>query len=405
MSADQRPATLSTVETTERYTVGNYARFPIAFTHGEGRMLWDEDGKRYLDLFSGLGVSCLGYGHAGLALAIAEQAGALLHTSNLFHTAPPAQLAQRIVERSFADRVFFCNSGTEATEAAIKMARRHGGERFEVVTVLQSFHGRTLGALAATGQPNLQEGFGPMPPGFVHVAHGDADALAAAVSTNTAAVLLEPVIGEGGVIVPPTGYLQAAREICDRAGALLVFDEVQCGWGRTGTLYAYEQLGATPDILCSAKGLAGGLPIGAVLATEEVASAFVPGTHGSTFGGNPVSCRAALAVLDAFDSEGVLENCRRAGDHMKQRLHELAAARGDIAGVRGLGLMLAIELAGRQARPVVTSALEHGLIINATAGNVVRFLPPLTITTAEIDEGIELLAGALDRAQDGGETK
>lgn len=386
---------LSIKDATDRYTTGNYARYPVAFISGKGRRLLGEDGKTYLDLFSGLGVSCLGHGHKGLADAIAKQAATLLHTSNLYYHEPGARLAERLVGATFADRVFFCNSGTEAIEAAIKMARRAVPDRHRIITVAGSFHGRTLGALAATGQPDLQEGFGPMPGGFVHVPFGDLDAMHAAIDDETAAVLVEPIIGEGGVRVPPDGYLAALRSACDEAGALLIFDEVQTGMGRTGTLYAYQGVGVTPDILASAKGLAGGLPIGAVLAAEKAAAGFVPGSHGSTFGANPVACAAAMAVLDAFDAEGVLENVVRSGRHLETRLRALAAERNDVIDVRGRGLMFGIELS-RPARPVVDAALAAGVVLNATAGTVVRFLPPLTVTTDEIDEGTAVLAKALE---------
>ncbi len=384
------------VSATERYTVGNYARIPMAFVSGCGRRLYDDAGRAYLDMFSGLAVSSLGHGHAGLANAIAAQAGKLIHTSNVFSNEPSARLAREMVERTFADRVFFCNSGTEANEAAIKMARRHGGERYEIVTVSGSFHGRTLGSLAATGQPSLREGFGPMPEGFIHVERCNVEAIEAAVGPKTAAVLVEPVIGEGGIIVPPEGYLEKLREICDRGGSLLIFDEVQCGWGRSGQLYAYMEFGVTPDVLCSAKGLAGGMPIGAVLATDSAAAELVPGTHGTTFGANPVACAAALAVLEAFDTEGVLENCRRAGQHLAAGLAALAQRREDIVEARGVGLMRGMELT-RPGRPVVDAALSMGLVMNATAGNVLRFLPPLTITTEEIDEGLAILERALEQ--------
>lgn len=385
----------SIIEATDRHTVGNYARLPVAFVRGEGRRLHDDGGKVYLDMFSGLGVSCLGHGHAGLSRAIAEQAAKLLHTSNIFYNEPSALLAQALTQRTFADRVFFCNSGTEANEAAIKMARRHDADRHEIVTVAGSFHGRTLGALAATGQPSLQEGFGPMPAGFVHVQRCSAEAVEAAVGSKTAAVLVEPVIGEGGVIVPPHGYLQALRRICDREGALLIFDEVQCGWGRTGDLYAYLTFDVVPDLLCSAKGLAGGLPIGAVLATDAASKGLAPGSHGTTFGANPVACAAALAVLAAFESGGVLEACVRSGEHLGSRLEQIAKSRSDAVEARGVGLMRALEI-DRPGRPVVEAALAMGLVMNATAGNVLRFLPPLTITEDEIDEGIEILEKALD---------
>jgi acetylornithine/N-succinyldiaminopimelate aminotransferase len=285
--------------------------------------------------------------------------------------------------------VFFCNSGTEANEAAIKMARRYGAGRHEIVSAFRSFHGRTLGALAATGQADLQEGFGPMPGGFIHVPYDDVPAVEASVGARTAAVMVEPIIGEGGVLVPSDGYLAALREICDRSGALLVFDEVQTGVGRTGTLYAYERIGVVPDILTTAKGLGGGMPIGAVLANEKAAAAFVPGTHGSTFGANPVCCRAALAVLDALDG-GVLANAKRSGRHLGDRLADLARAHANVREVRGLGLMRGIEI-DKPARPLVERALGYGLVLNATAGNVIRIIPPLVIDTSEIDEGMAIL--------------
>jgi acetylornithine/N-succinyldiaminopimelate aminotransferase len=386
----------SIIEATDRFTTRNYTRYPVAFVSGHGSRLVDENGKSYLDFFSGLAVSALGHGHAGLARAIADQAAKLIHTSNLYYHEPAARLAQRLVERTFADRVFFCNSGTEANEAAIKMARRHDSGRYEIVSAFRSFHGRTLGALAATGQPDLQEGFGPMPGGFVHVPFDDAAAAEAAVGPTTAAVLVEPIIGEGGVIVPSPGYLAALREICDRAGALLIFDEVQTGVGRTGTLYAYEQLDVTPDILTSAKGLGGGLPIGALLAREEAANGFVPGSHGSTFGANPVACSAALAVLDALD-DGVLDNAVQAGQRLGERMCELAGKHAIVKQARGRGLMCGIEL-DRPARPLVERALDLGLILNATAGTVIRIIPPLVITAAEIDEGCAVIDRVLAEA-------
>ncbi len=383
-----------TIEATDRYTVPNYARFPVAFVRGEGRRLWDEDGKAYLDMLSGLGVSSLGHGHRALVAAIREQAGALLHTSNLYYHRPGAMLAKELVERTFADRVFFCNSGTEANEAAIKMARRWGQGRYEIVSAFKSFHGRTFGALAATGQPELHEGFGPLPEGFVHVPYDDIAAAERAIGPRTAAVLIEPILGESGVLVPSEGYLKAVRALCDRVDALMIVDEVQTGAGRCGRFLVHEYEDVRPDLCTLAKGLAGGLPIGAVLATERVARPFVPGTHGSTFGANPVACSAALAVLDALFEGGVLEHCRTVGDYLGERLADLATQRDDVVDCRGQGLMRAIELS-RPARPVVERALELGLIVNATAGTVVRMLPPLTISREEIDEGIELLGRAL----------
>jgi len=386
----------SIIGATDRFTTHNYTRYPVAFVTGSGSRLVDEYGKSYLDFFSGLAVSALGHGHPGLAEAIADQAAKLIHTSNLYYHEPAARLAQRLVERTFADRVFFCNSGTEANEAAIKMARRHDSARHEIVSAFRSFHGRTLGALAATGQLDLQEGFGPMPGGFIHVPYDDVSAVEAALGPKTAAVLVEPIIGEGGVIVPSEGYLRALRALCDRTGALLIFDEVQTGVGRTGTLYAYEQLDVTPDILTSAKGLGGGMPIGAVLARDEAANGFVPGSHGSTFGANPVSCRAALAVLDALD-RGVLANVVAAGKRLAERLAGLAGKHGMVKEARGRGLMCGIEL-DRPARPLVERALGYGLIVNATAGTVIRIIPPLVITPAEIDEGCDIVDQVLAEA-------
>jgi predicted acetylornithine/succinylornithine family transaminase len=386
---------MSVIEATDRYTATNYARFPVAFVRGEGVRLFDERGKSYLDMFSGLAVSALGHGHKGLAEAIADQASTLIHTSNLYYHAPGAELAERLVSSTFADRVFFCNSGTEANEAAIKMARRARPGRTGIVTAYGSFHGRTLGSLAATGQSDLQEGFGPMPGGFAHVEYDDVEALRATVDKSTAAIMVEPIIGEGGIIVPDAGYLASLREICDDADALLILDEVQTGVGRTGALYAYEDSGIAPDILTSAKALAGGLPIGAVLANEQTAAAFVPGTHGSTFVANPVACRAALAVLDALQNEGVLDNVRDAGGHLSARLQTLASSSDKVLEVRGKGLMWGIVL-DRPARPLVEAALERGLVVNATAGNVVRLLPPLIITKAELDEGIDSIEKLLE---------
>lgn len=390
-------APASIKQRTDEYTAPNYARQPVVFVRGEGRYLWDEDGKRYLDLLSGLGVSSLGHGHAGLVSAIREQAGTLLHASNLYYTKPAAALAERLVAETFADRVFFCNSGAEANEAAIKMARRAAGDRYEIVCVDGSFHGRTLATLAATGQPALREGFGPIPEGFVHVDAGDAAAVEAVVGERTAAVMVEPILGESGVVVPPAGYLAALRKICDERGALLILDEVQTGNGRTGKLYCHEHDGIVPDVLTTAKGLAGGMPIGAVLATDAVASVFVPGTHGSTFGANPVSCAAANAVLHALLDEGVLDNAARMGARLTEGLENLLGGRDDVVSVRGRGLMIGVEFR-EPAAPLVARLLEAGVVANAAGGTVLRMLPPLTITNGEVDEALDTLRTVLDEA-------
>ena len=393
MSAPASSAQERILEATDRCTTQNYARYPVAFTHGRGSTLWDADGREYLDLFAGLAVSSLGHAHPALVAAIREQSAKLLHTSNLFYHEPGALLAERLVERTFADRVFFCNSGAEANEAAIKMARRRQGGRYKVVSAHGSFHGRTYGALAATGQPSLQEGFGPMLEGFVHVEPCKADAVAAVVGDDTAAVMVEPIIGEGGIVVPPDGYLRELREICDRSGALLILDEVQTGNGRTGRLFAYEHEGITPDILTTAKGLGGGLPIGAVLAREDVAAAFVPGSHGTTFGANPVCCAAALAVLDEL-AAGVTANAAKVGAHFLAGLRKALGGRDDVAEIRGKGLMIGVELK-REAKPLVKDLLALGIVANGTAGTVLRLVPPLVLTEAEADRAVAAISEVL----------
>jgi acetylornithine/N-succinyldiaminopimelate aminotransferase len=385
-------------EATDRFTTQNYARFPIAFTHGRGCRLYDEHGKEYLDLFAGLAVSSLGHAHPAVVEAVREQAGKLLHTSNLFYHEPGARLAQKLVELTFADRVFFCNSGAEANEAAIKMARRAAGGRYRIVAAHGSFHGRTYGALSATGQPGLKEGFGPMLEGFVHVEPCNADAVAAVIGDDTAAVIVEPVIGEGGVVVPPEGYLRALRELCDRSGARLILDEVQTGNGRTGKLFAYEHEGIVPDIVTTAKGLGAGLPIGAVLARDDVAAAFVPGSHGTTFGANPVCCAAALAVLDELSTGGVTANAARVGAYFLAQLREKLAGRDDVVAVRGKGLLLGVEFRS-DTKPLVQSLLERGVVANSTAGTVLRLIPPLILTEAEVDEAVRVLLEVLPAAK------
>jgi acetylornithine/N-succinyldiaminopimelate aminotransferase len=381
-------------ETTDRCTTQNYARFPIAFTHGKGCRLFDEDGKEYLDLFSGLAVSSLGHAHPAVTAAVQAQVGKLVHTSNLFYHEPGARLAQKLVDLTFADRVFFCNSGAEANEGAIKMARRAAGGRFKIIATHGSFHGRTYGALSATGQPGLKEGFGPMLEGFVHVEPCSADAMAAVIGDDTAAVIVEPVIGEGGVVVPPQGYLRALRELCDRTGARLILDEVQTGNGRTGKLFAYEHEGIVPDIVTTAKGLGAGLPIGAVLAREDVAAAFVPGSHGTTFGANPVCCAAALAVMDELTTGGVTDNAARVGAYFLAELASKLAGRDDVVEVRGKGLLIGVEFKS-DTKPLVKALLERGVVANSTAGTVLRLIPPLILSEAEVDEAIAILLEVL----------
>ena len=382
------------IDATDRTQVGVYARFPVAFVRGKGARLWDADGKAYVDFFTGLAVNNLGHAHPRVIAAIREQSEKLLHASNVYYNEPAAKLGELLVANSFAERIFFSNSGAEANEAAIKLARKHGAEkrggRYEILTMLGSFHGRTLATLSATAQEKYQAGFQPLVPGFRYVPFGDFAAVASAVRDETIGILVEPIQGEGGVNVPPPDYLRRLRELCDERGLVLIFDEVQVGMGRTGTLFAYEQTGIRPDIMTLAKALGGGVPIGAMLATGEIASVLGPGTHGSTFGGNPLACAAGAAVLRSLLEDGVLENCRAMGRRIRERIDGWRASLPMIRDVRGAGLILGIEL-DRPGRPLVAAALERGLVINCTADKVIRILPPLTITEAEVDEGLGIL--------------
>jgi len=365
------------------HVMATYARQPVAFVRGEGCTLWDDEGREYLDFLAGVSVLNTGHCHPAVVEALREQAGRLMHVSNLFYTEPGMRLAERLAERSLGGRVFFTNSGAEAVEAALKLARKHR-PRGEIVVVHGAFHGRTYGALSATPQESKQAPFAPLVPGFVVVAP-EADALRAAVSERTAAVLIEPVQGETGIHPLPVGVLQAAREACDSVGAALIFDEIQCGMGRTGTLWAYEQVGVVPDAMTLAKGLGGGLPVGALVTGPALAGVLEPGDHGSTFAGGPVACAAALAVLDVLDDPALLERVRELGERLAEGVRELPG----VASVRGRGLMLAAELADGGAPELVRRALvEERLVLNATGPTTVRFLPPLVVSEAEVDDAL-----------------
>ncbi len=375
------------------HEIGVYARHPITFVRGAGCELWDAAGKRYLDFFAGLAVNNLGHCHPAVVAAVQAQVATLCHVSNLFHTEPAARVAEALCRRSFGDRVFLCNSGAEANEAAMKLARRWGadrGGRYEILSARGSFHGRTLATLTATGQEKYHQGFQPLLPGIRLVPYDDLQALADAVRPETVAVLLEPIQGEGGVVVPGDDYLAGVRRLCDERDLLLLLDEVQVGMGRTGSLFAYEQTGAVPDVMTLAKALGGGLPIGAMVATERVAAAFGPGAHGSTFGGNPVACAAAAAALDTLADPAFLAHVRAMGARFRAGLERLAAARSWITGVRGRGLILGMVL-DRPGTDYVSAALARGLLINCTADRVLRFLPPLVVDETAIDEGLALL--------------
>ncbi len=387
---------------TERYLMHTYARYPVSIARGRGCLVYDLEGRESLEFVAGIAVNVLGHCHPDLVAAVQKQAQHLFHASNLYLTEPQVKLAASLVQNSFADKVFFCNSGSEANEAAIKLARRYaqekfGPDRYEVITMLNSFHGRTMGALTATGQEKLHKGFAPLLPGFQYVPFNDLDELDKAVSRHTAAVMLEPVQGEGGVRVADRTYLRGLRDLCRERDVLLIFDEVQTGMGRTGTLFAYEQLGITPDIMTLAKGLGGGLPIGACLATAEVAAAFTPGTHASTFGGNPLACAAALAVLRVLLEGGVLEASRRIGEYLAKGLMDCKASLPRaVTDVRGLGLLQGMELSVEGA-PVVHECLRRGLLINCTMERVLRFVPPLIITQAEVDRLFDVLIPVLSK--------
>jgi predicted acetylornithine/succinylornithine family transaminase len=391
MSAD------AVIASSRTHEFGVYARQPVVFARGRGCELWDTDGKRYLDFFAGLAVNNLGHCHPAVVEAIRRQAGTLMHVSNLYHTEPTARLAELLCQHSFAERAFLCNSGAEANEAALKLARRWGadhGGRYEILATQGSFHGRTFATLTATGQEKYHQGFQPLLPGIRLTPYGDVATLEAAIRDETVAIILEPIQGEGGVVVPDPSYLPAVRALADRRGLLLILDEVQCGLGRTGRLFAHEHAGITPDIMTLAKALGGGIPIGAMLATESVAQVFTPGTHGSTFGGNPVACAAAAASLEVLADPALLEHVQVMGQHFRAGLEALARRHDSIRAVRGLGLMVG-ALLDRPGQPIVTGCLERGLLVNCTADRVLRFLPPLIVGREEIDEGLSILDEAL----------
>lgn len=392
-------ATDDLIRDSARYLANTYARFPVVLVRGRGARLWDSDGKEYLDFAAGIAVDVLGHCHPKVVEAIKAQAEALLHVSNLYHIEPQIRLARTLCEHSFADKVFFCNSGAEANEAAIKLARRYaklrwGPDRYEIVCMRDSFHGRTMATLTATGQEKHQRGFEPLLPGFKHIPFNDLRAAEQAIDSRTCAVLVEPIQGEGGVRVPDDDYLPALRQLCSDRDVLVMLDEVQTGMGRTGRLFAYEHWGIEPDIMTLAKALGGGLPIGAMLAKEEVASAFVPGSHASTFGGSPFITAAALAALTAIVEERLPQRAAKIGVYFLGRLRELVQRYPYAKEARGKGLILALELAV-PAKPIVDRCLQLGLLILTAGDQVLRFVPPLIIGEAEVDEALSILDQAL----------
>lgn len=392
-------STTEIIDRNRKHLASTYARADIAFVRGAGTELWDGEGRRVLDFFSSILCTNLGHCHPAVTEAIRAQAGTLVHLSNLHHSEPQSRLAEKLVSTSFGERVFLCNSGAEANEAAIKVARRFGhahGGRFEILTAFGSFHGRTMATIAATGQEKVRRGFEPGLPGFRYVEFGDAAATEAAIGPDTVAILVEPVQGEGGVIAPPPGYLAALREICDRRDLLLMFDEIQTGCGRTGTLYAYEQADAVPDVMTLAKSLGNGLPVGAMIAGARAADALDLGSHGSTFGGNCVTNAAAVATLDVLTDGTTLPRARDAATRLWAGLRTIASENEDFGDVRGQGLLIGVPISTpERAAAIAGCALELGLLLNVTGNGVLRVAPPLVVTDDEIDEGLDLLKRAI----------
>lgn len=386
------------ISDSQKYLMNTYSRQPLVLVKGRGMKVYDSDGREYLDFVAGVAVNNLGHCHPRVVVALQKQAQRLIHVSNHYHNEPQVALARELVRHSFADKVFFCNSGAEAVEAAIKLARRYARDvlkqdRYEIITMRGSFHGRTYGALSATAQERFHKGFEPLVSGFRFVPFNDIEAVERAINEHTCAVLVEPIQGEGGVNVPFDGYLKGLRKLCDRRGILLILDEIQTGIGRTGRLFAYEHEGAAPDVMALAKGLGGGLAVGALLATERVAQAFTPGSHGSTFGGNPLACTAALASLETILEDNILvQSVEHLGRHFMQSLAAIKERYPFIKDVRGRGLLIGMEL-DFEGRDIVTACLREGYLINCTADYVLRFMPPLIVTMEDIDR----LVDALDR--------
>jgi len=391
------------IDESKKYLMNTYNRFPVVLRKGRGMKVWSSDGKEYLDFVGGIAVNCLGHCHPRVVIALQKQAQRLLHVSNLYHIEQQIRLARLLVEHSFADKAFFCNSGAEAVEGAIKLARKYAKDHFphskyEIISAHGSFHGRTFGALSATGQEKFKEGFEPMVPGFRHVPFNDIEALRKSVTDHTCAVLLEPIQGEGGIRMPSVDYFKQVREICDEFKLLLILDEIQTGMGRTGKLFAYEHFDIKPDIITLAKGLGGGVAIGAVLATDSVASSFQPGTHASTFGGNPLACAAAEATFETLLEDGfILESCKLMGTYFMNKLEKLKKDfPSTIIDVRGMGLLIGMELTQTGA-PVVETCAKRGILINCTSGNVLRFTPPLIVVEKEIDHLVDVLEDIFER--------
>ncbi len=389
----------------DKVLINTYGHFPVCIEKGEGAWMYDTEGKKYLDFVAGIAVNSLGSAHPRLTAAIAEQAKNLIHCSNLYYTDQQLKLAEMLTENTDFDRVFFCNSGAEAIEGALKLSRKYAAlkdpERNEIIAMENSFHGRTCGSLTVTAQPKYQKYFGPLLPGVVYSPYNDFDALAAKVTDKTAAILMEVIQGEGGITSADVDFLKKTRALCDEKDIVLIFDEIQSGVGRTGDLYAYMTVGVVPDVITSAKGLAGGVPIGAILAKDKVASAFEPGDHGSTFGGNPLACAAGLVVLDELLNNGVMANAKEMGDFLGETLEALKTKHPDtIKEARGIGLMRGIELTC-EPKDIINTCLERGLLLVSAGGNVIRFVPPLIVNDTQIALMADILDDALTLAENG----
>lgn len=378
-----------------------FARYNIVLDHGDGPYVYDTQGKKYIDFLAGIAVNVVGHNYKPLVDAVSRQAAKMIHCSNLYYTEVQVEAAEKLKKLSGMDKVFFGNSGAEANEGAIKLARKYATdidpEKIQIISAIHSFHGRTIATLTATGQDHYHHGFGPLPAGFDYVPFNDIEALEAKMSDKTCAVMLEAIQGEGGVHVPDEDYLPKVRALCDKYNAVLIFDEVQCGMGRTGTFFGCQQFGVKPDIVTLAKGLAGGVPIGAFMATDKVASAFHAGDHGSTFGGNPLACAAACVVLDALINDNLMDNVKEIGSYLKSKFEAYKEKYPTlIKEVRGRGLILGMELTS-PGREIANECLDYGAIINCTAGNVLRFVPPLNITKEHVDELIAVLDKVLPK--------
>ena len=381
----------------KKAVIGNYTRYPVCLVRGEGSYVWDAEGNRYLDFFPGWGCGILGHCPPRVVEAVREQVGTLIHVPNTWYTEPQVALAEALAERTgWGGQCFFCNSGTEANEAAIKLARLNGRPKgkYKIVTMTNSFHGRTYGSLSATAQPKYHDGVGPMLPGFLYAPFGDLDAVAKLIDAETAAVMLEPIQGEGGINLPPAGYLEGLRKLCDEHGLLLILDEVQTGMGRTGKWYAHQHWDIVPDVVTLAKALAGGVALGGLIAKPEVAEKLKPGTHAATFGGNPIATRAALATIETFEADGLLERAEQVGERFRSRFLALKEKCPLVTEVRVKGTMIGVQLAVEGA-PVVQKCLERGLLINCTHQTVIRLLPAVNIPDELIDEGCDTLADVL----------